>query len=204
MQLSLLAPINSPINYFPNFLSTQEADSLFSQSQHLTWQQNQITMLGKSITVPRLETIYGEQGCDYLYSRSVLLQPKPWTDWLLWLKEKIEITTQHRYHIANAKRGASNRNRYRDQRDSISWHSDDEPTMGKNPAIASVSLGVTRRFSLKSKQDGSIQHFDLEHGSLLLMRPGCQSTHLHQVPKSTKVIGERINWTFRSHINGKS
>jgi alkylated DNA repair dioxygenase AlkB len=197
MQLLILEQFDAPINYFPNFLSKQEADWLFTQSQRLTWQQNQITMLGKVMPVPRLETIYGDSGCDYLYSHSVLLQPKPWTEWLLWLKEKIETTTQHRYHITVG-------NRYRSGRDSISWHSDDEPTMGKEPAISSVSLGATRRFSLKSRQDSSIQHFDLEHGSLLLMRPGCQSTHLHQVPKSTKVTGERINWTFRPHINGKS
>lgn len=197
MQLLLSDHFDAPIDYYPGFLADQEADWLLTESQRLDWQQNQIAMRGKVMPVPRLETIYGDSGCDYLYSRSVLLQPQPWTDWLLWLKEKIEITTQHRYHIALG-------NRYRSGSDSVSWHSDNEPSLGNNPAIASLSFGATRRFSLKSRQGGAIQHFDLEHGSLLLMRPGCQTTHLHQVPKSTRSIGERINWTFRPHINGRT
>ena len=197
MQLTLLDQVDMPFDYYPNFLSNAEADWLFTESQNLDWQQNQITMLGKVMPVPRLETIYGDAGCDYLYSNSVLLQPRSWIDCLLWLKAKIEAETQFRFHIAIG-------NRYRSGSDSISWHSDDERSMGKDPAIASVSLGATRKFSLKRKQDGSMQHFDLEHGSLLLMRPGCQSTHLHQVPKSTRSIGERINWTFRPHIYGKA
>ena len=196
MQLLLLnSDLDSPIDYVPNFLSKSEADWLFAQSQKLTWQQNQITMLGKVLPVPRLESSYGDAGCNYLYSGSVLLTPLPWVDSLAWLKDKIERQTQFRYHLAVG-------NRYRTGQDSISWHADDEKSMGQNPAISSVSLGATRRFSLKPKQGGSVQPFDLEHGSLLLMKPGCQSTHLHQVPKSRKVTGERINWTFRPHING--
>lgn len=195
MQLLLLEQFDAPIDYFPNFLVQPEADWLLAQSQTLTWQQNQITMLGKVLPVPRLETSYGDSGCDYLYSGSVLLQPHPWTEWLLWLKDKIETTTQYQYHLAIG-------NRYRTGQDSISWHADDEKSMGQNPAIASISLGATRRFSLRPKQGGTAQHFDLEHGSLLFMKPGCQSTHQHQVAKTSKFVEERINWTFRPHIQG--
>ncbi|BAS54649.1 MULTISPECIES: alpha-ketoglutarate-dependent dioxygenase AlkB family protein [Leptolyngbya] len=176
MQLLLLDQSDVPFDYDPSFLSVEEADWLYDQSLHLDWQQHQIRIFGKTLPVPRLETIYGESGCDYLYSGSVLLQPLPWTDCLRWLNHKIETKTHYRFHIAVG-------NRYRSGSDSISWHSDDEASMGKDPAISSVSLGATRKFSLKRKQDGSIQYFDLQHGSLLLMRPGCQSTHLHQVPK---------------------
>ncbi|MBW4422746.1 MAG: alpha-ketoglutarate-dependent dioxygenase AlkB [Myxacorys californica WJT36-NPBG1] len=186
----------APVDFYPNFLSPQEADWLFEASQQLDWQQNQIRMLGKWLDVPRLEAIYGDEGCDYLYSKTVLLQPSPWADPLQWLREKIEDHTGYRYHIVIG-------NRYRNGKDSIGWHADKEPTMGEKPAIASISLGATCRFSIKPKGSrGETQHFELEHGSLIFMRPGCQSTHVHQVSKTAKPLGERINWTFRPHVKG--
>jgi alkylated DNA repair dioxygenase AlkB len=106
-------------------------------------------------------------------------------------------------------------NQYRSGQDSIGWHSDNEPSMGFNPAIASVSLGSVRKFQIKPR-NGKPTDFWLEHGSLLIMHPGSQSTHLHQVPKTNKVaksagqnllpgelcVSTRINLTFRPHTGG--
>ncbi|WP_225912430.1 alpha-ketoglutarate-dependent dioxygenase AlkB family protein [Nostoc flagelliforme] len=92
-------------------------------------------------------------------------------------------------------------NQYRSGIDSIGWHSDNEPSMGFNPAIASISLGSCRKFQIKPI-GGRPTDFWLEHGSLLVMHPGCQSTHLHQVPKTNKVVSTRINLTFRPHTGG--
>ncbi len=85
---------------------------------------------------------------------------------------------------------------------SIGWHADNESSMGVHPAITSISFGAIRKFQIKPI-GGKITDFWLEHGSLLIMHPGCQSTHLHQVPKTKKLVGCRINLTFRPHIGGK-
>ena len=183
------------VDFYPNFLSQTEADALLIASQNLEWQQNSIKMFGKPILNPRLEAIYGDNGCDYSYS-GVLLSVSPWVDCLKDLRDRIELFTGYQYHIVIG-------NRYRDGKDSIGWHSDKQSSLGLNPAIASISLGVTRKFSVKPRQGGEVQHFDLEHGSLILMHSGCQTTHVHQVPKQLKVTEERINWTFRPHINGQ-
>lgn len=183
------------MDYIPGFLNKEEADLLLGHCQGLDWQQNQIRMLGKQMQVPRLETIYGDKGCDYLYSGSVLLQPKPWTEELGDVLERIESHTGHKFNIVIG-------NLYRNGQDSIGWHSDSEPSMGHNPAIASLSLGASRKFQIRPKKGGAIADYWLEHGSLISMRPGCQQTHKHQLPKSTLLLGTRINLTFRPHLMG--
>ncbi len=194
-QLTLFPDISLslPISYYPDFLSSKEADELYQYCLQLQWQQNRIRILGKSLLVPRLECMYGEDGCDYLYSRSVLLKPLPWTEQLAELRERITKLTGYKFNIVVG-------NQYRTGQDSNGWHSDNETSMGENPAIASLSLGSVRKFQIKPI-GGKATDFWLEHGSLLIMLPGCQSTHLHQVPKTSKVVGTRINLTFRPYIH---
>jgi alkylated DNA repair dioxygenase AlkB len=74
--------------------------------------------------------------------------------------------------------------------------------MGATPAIASISLGQERKFQMRPHSGGSITDFWLEHGSLLLMKPGCQENWIHQLPKTSRALKERINLTFRPHKNG--
>jgi len=131
----------------------------------------------------------------YYYSKSVLLKPLPWTDQLAQLRDRIIAFTGHSFRIVIG-------NQYRTGSDSISWHSDNDSSMGLDPAIASISLGAARKFQIKAI-GGRATDFWLEHGSLLLMHPGCQSTHVHQVPKTNKVVRTRINLTFRPHVGGK-
>ncbi|MCC5669818.1 alpha-ketoglutarate-dependent dioxygenase AlkB [Nostoc sp. CHAB 5784] len=183
-----------PISYYPDFLSLEQANQLYQHCLKLEWQQNQIRMLGKTLPVPRLECIYGDAGCDYLYSNSVFLKPLTWTDALSKLRDKITALTSYKFRIVIG-------NQYRSGQDSIGWHSDNEPSMGFNPAIASISLGSCRKFQIKPI-GGRPTDFWLEHGSLLVMHTGCQSTHLHQVPKTNKVVSTRINLTFRPHTGG--
>lgn len=196
IQMSLLnerTPV-LPVTYYPEFLSKQEANELYQHCLGLQWQQNQIKMVGKTLLVPRLECIYGDEGCDYLYSKSVLLKPLPWTEALAQLRDRITSLTGYKFNIVIG-------NQYRSGQDSIGWHADNEQSMGHNPAIASVSLGAERKFQIKAIK-GKPTDFWLEHGSLLIMHPSCQSTHLHQVPKTDKLVGTRINLTFRPHIGG--
>lgn len=200
IQLNLLEPEllqaqELSIEYCPNFLSPDKAAWLLEVSKTLQWQQNRTKMFGKDLgNKPRLETMYGDKGCDYVYSKNVVLNPLPWTKELLWLREKVEQATGHKYAIVIG-------NWYRSGNDSIGWHDDGRPFLGANPAIASVTLGAVRRFSIKPKTQGARSiHFDLESGSLLFMKPGCQSSHVHQVPKTKAQVGDRINWTFRPHV----
>lgn len=198
VQLELLPPdlpLDRVADFYPNFLNPTQADELFTASLALDWQQNQITMFGKAINNPRLESIYGDPGCDYVYS-GILLEARPWAEPLLKLRDRLEAEFGYRFHIAIG-------NLYRDGNDSIGWHADTEETLAERPPIASISLGVTRRFSLRPNDKSTFPtHFDLTHGSLLLMLPGCQQTHKHQLPKRPNLTERRINWTFRPHIRG--
>jgi alkylated DNA repair dioxygenase AlkB len=183
-----------PVTYYPDFLSLEQANELYQHCLQLEWQQNQIRIAGKTMPVPRLECLYGDKGCDYLYSNSVFLKPLCWTEPLSNLRDRITALTGYKFRIVIG-------NQYRSGQDSIGWHADNESSMGSNPAIASVSLGSCRKFQIKPR-NGKPTDFWLEHGSLLVMHPGCQSTHLHQVPKTNKVVSTRINLTFRPHTGG--
>ncbi len=171
--------------FYLEWLSLEQANELYQHCLQLEWQQNQIRIAGKTMPVPRLECLYGDTGCDYLYSNSVFLKPLWWTEALSSLRDRITALTGYKFRIVIG-------NQYRSGQDSIGWHTDNEPSMGSNPAIASVSLGSCRKFQIKPR-DGKPTDFWLEHGSLLVMHPGCQSTHLHQVPKTNKVVSSRFN-----------
>ena len=140
---------------------------------------------------PRLNAWYGDPGCRYGYS-GTRFEPLPWTETLTDIKERLTATLGVAFNSMLA-------NRYRDGRDSVAWHSDDEPELGRNPVIASVSLGATRRFTLKHKSRRDIRPLavDLTHGSLLVMSGPTQHQWLHQIAKTTRIVGERINLTFR-------
>jgi alkylated DNA repair dioxygenase AlkB len=183
-----------PVRYWPGFLSRAQADDLLKQSLNLRWQQNQITMFGKPQVLPRLEAMFGDSDeYFYTYSGSVELRAKTWPPFLLELRDIVETITGHRYQVVIG-------NQYRDCRDSIGYHADDERSLGVSPAIASISLGATRTFRIKGKCKGSRSHpYQLSHGDLLLMEPGCQEFWQHTVPKSNQPCGVRINWTFRPY-----
>lgn len=193
-QLSLFEVVNTlPVEYYPGFLHIAESNALFAHCGTLQWRQNEIRMLGKPLQVPRLECMYGKPGASYLYSNSVNLEALPWTPELLSLRDRITKFCDREFDIVIG-------NRYRNGQDSIGWHSDDEPSMGYRPAIGSISLGACRKFSIKPKVKGSKStHFWLEHGSLLLMLPGCQEGYVHQLPKDNNCFLERINLTFRPY-----
>ena len=199
MQLNLFESEDNfpPVEYIPSFLTPTAADELYNHWLNLDWQQNTIKVRGKSTLVPHLECTYGDAGCDYRYSNSVLLTPLSWTAPLQELRSRLQLHTGYRFNLVIC-------NRYRTGQDSIGWHPDKEPSMGVKPAIVSISLGQERKFQMRPSKGGSITDFWLEHGSLLLMKPGCQENWVHQLPKTSRALKERINLTFRPHINGTS
>ena len=177
--------------FYPNFYSEAEAAELYQQLlQQTEWQQEHIKMFGKEVLVPRLVAWYGEEGAVYMYS-GVRHVPLPFTTLLLKIRQKIEKTLQKQFNAVLL-------NRYRTGSDSMGWHSDNEPELGPEPVIASLSLGATRSFQLRHRQhkDQKIK-LELNSGSLLIMAGQTQHFWQHQLPKTSKPVGERINLTFR-------
>jgi alkylated DNA repair dioxygenase AlkB len=140
---------------------------------------------------PRLTAYYGDAGVRYTYS-GVTHPALPWPEYLLGVRRRIQ-------EVAGSPFNSLLLNRYRDGRDSIGFHSDDEAELGPHPAVASVSLGATRRFVLRHNRTRERVEYDLAHGSLLLMAGTTQEHWRHAVPKVKGPAGERINLTFR-HI----
>lgn len=190
-------PKTSIVTHYPDFLSLAEADSLLEHCKQLDWQHNKIKMLGKWIDLPRLEVMHGDSDkYNYIYSGSVELRAKIWTSLLSQVCSQIEDLTKYNYQVVVG-------NYYRSGSDHIGWHSDNEKSMGKSPAIASLSLGATRRFQLRPKhgEDKTLLTYELEHGSLILMHPGCQENWAHRLCKTSKSVKERVNLTFRPFNN---
>ena len=189
-QLKLQLP-DSDITYFSNFLDYENASTCFELlKSSVPWRQDEIRVYGKIYPQPRLTALYGNNNRSYSYS-GITMQPLPFSETILYLKTKLSGVTPVNFTSCLL-------NLYRDGKDSNGWHSDDEKELGQNPVIASVSLGQERYFHLKHKYLKNLKHkILLEHGSLLLMRGQTQHYWLHQIAKTTKPIGERINLTFR-------
>jgi len=200
MQESILsqpdAPVDVPmvdgeLRYWPTAFTLDEADDLFSGLRTgIAWHGEELLIFGKLRTVPRLLAWHGEPDACYRYS-GVTHVPRPWTRELLFARHRIEQLTGQPCNSVLL-------NLYRDGSDSMGWHADDEPELGRNPIIASVSLGAVRRFRLKHRirKDQSMT-LSLGHGSLLLMSGTTQQHWLHALPKTAADVGERINLTFR-------
>ena len=182
---------NCDIRYFPSFFTTEEADNYLRRFMTgVLWQQDEITVYGKVYQQPRLTALYAENEKPYAYS-DIIMEPHPFSEELLSIKERIRAVSEVNFTSCLL-------NLYRDGNDSNGWHADDEKELGTNPVIASVSLGQERVFHLRNKKDNSLKYkILLEHGSLLLMAGETQHFWQHQIPKTAKVIGERINLTYR-------
>jgi alkylated DNA repair dioxygenase AlkB/uncharacterized protein YerC len=185
--------IDGYVSLYENLFDPEESQHLLLELlNNITWQQENIKRFGQSIPLPRLTAWYGDAGKSYTYS-GITMNPLIWTRPLLTIKNKIEKITKHHFNSVLL-------NQYRHGKDSVAWHSDDEPELGKEPIIASVSFGATRQFMLKHKSKAEIKPItlNLTSGSLLLMKGKTQEYWLHQVPKTRKEVTPRINLTFRT------
>lgn len=168
------------------FLRPEEASCLFSQLRDaIEWKQE----VGHGRPFPRLTAWFADPGLVYRYS-GVTHQGIGWTPELRDIKHQIE-------QFSGAGFNSLLINLYRGGQDSIGYHADDEPELGANPVVASLSLGATRDFVLKHKKTGEKQTFGLTNGCLLVMGGTCQNVYLHAVPKTKRQVGARINLTFR-------
>jgi len=163
-------------------------DALITATQ---WQERTIKLWGKSYLQPRLTAWYGDAGCGYSYS-GICLEPLPWTDLLLSLKDRVEALAGHAFNSVLL-------NYYRNERDSMGMHSDDEPELGPAPVIASLSLGQERTLLLrhKTRADLGTLKLPLPNQSLLIMAGATQRHWKHGIAKLSRSCGPRLNLTFR-------
>jgi alkylated DNA repair dioxygenase AlkB len=182
---------NAIIEYYPNFFDAEQSKMLFEKlKSEIPWQQDDIKVFGKIHPQPRLTALFGNEGKPYSYS-NIVMQPHPWNPLLMFIKNEIEDTIKENFTTVLL-------NLYRDGKDSNGWHADNEKELGRNPVIASVSFGVERVFHLQHNSiPESKLKITLENGSLLLMKGETQHFWKHQIPKTSKDIGPRINLTFR-------
>jgi alkylated DNA repair dioxygenase AlkB len=152
------------------------------------WRAEYITLWGRRMAQPRLTAWHGQ--ASYTYS-GLRLDPLPFTPLQLLIKEAVEAASGQRFNSVLL-------NYYRDGRDSMGMHSDDEAELGPEPVIASVSFGATRPFILRHKRSRRTVKIDLHAGSLLLMAGPTQAHWQHGINKTARLVGPRVNLTFRN------
>ena len=180
------------IEYIPDFLDIKFANrSLEELVAKVKWSQPKLQIFGRTVPSPRLSAWYGDKDSVYRYS-GLINKPLPWLPNLLFLKNLIEELLRCPFNSVLL-------NLYRSGSDSMGWHRDNEPELGQNPVIASVSLGGIRRFLLRSREKSHRRTIECQpqNGSLLIMRGDTQRLWRHCVPKTRELVQPRLNLTFR-------
>lgn len=190
-----LLPHNGELYYYPQFFSPSVSNELFNTLINtIAWKQEPIVLFGKQIMQPRLTALYGDAAISYGYS-GITMQPIEWTAALQTIKQAIEPITKTLFTTVLL-------NYYRNGNDSMGWHRDNEPVLGKNPLIASVSFGAARKFSFRDYETKKTTiSLLLEHGSLLIMKGATNHFWEHQLPKTKQNNNPRVNLTFRTIVN---
>jgi len=173
--------------------------------------------IATQVNTPRFTTVFGVDNTSRFLDDGNLVdsktnkplppgyykcKPRPIPNCLKALRKVVEGTTSQDFNFCLV-------NYYASGDDSISFHSDDERFLGSNPAIASLSLGVTRDFIMKHKPDKEGKPVDaktlklaLASGDMVLMKGPTQAHWLHSIPKrkSGDAGKGRINITFRKAL----
>ncbi|ATS22480.1 MULTISPECIES: alpha-ketoglutarate-dependent dioxygenase AlkB family protein [Xanthomonas] len=190
MKIEVALP-GAQIRWQRGWLDAAQADALLQTLlAQVRWEVHRIRMFGRVVDSPRLSSWIGDADASYRYS-GTRFAPQPWLDALQPARARLQAETGHPFNSVLV-------NRYRSGSDAMGWHSDDEPELGAQPLIASVSLGATRRFAFKHRDDAALkQTLELGHGDLLVMSGDTQRYYKHALPRTARPVGERINLTFR-------
>ena len=175
----------------PEWLPTVEAAALFTSLRDaIPWGVHRIRLFGRLVDSPRLSCWIGDPGTAYSYS-GTRFEPQPWPAALVPVRERLsrEAGVDFNSVLANC---------YRNGRDYMGWHSDNERALGQQPVIASLSLGQARRFVFRERAGSRDKHdIILTNGALLLMAGDTQALYQHALPATAKLVAARINLTFR-------
>jgi alkylated DNA repair dioxygenase AlkB len=179
------------LRFAPDWMARTDADALYDALRAgIPWETHRLRLFGREVDAPRLSCWIGDPGANYVYSRT-RFEPQPWPAALRAIRARVDQDAGETFNSVLA-------NLYRDGRDSMGWHSDDERELGPQPTIASLSLGATRRFVLRTRGADPQRHaLELPHGSLLVMRGATQRHWQHALPRSARIATARINLTFR-------
>ena len=191
MPLTPLALPDAALALDPQWLAPADADALFQVLlSGIAWDVHRVRLFGRSVDSPRRSSWIGDPGTGYAYS-GVRHAPHAWPPPLRPLRERLQTELGVDFNSVLA-------NLYRDGRDRMGWHADDERALGVRPVIASVSLGAPRRFVLKRRDASALKlTLELPNGSLLVMSGDTQAHYRHALPATAKPIEPRINLTFR-------
>lgn len=186
-----LLPYDGTVQYYGKALLQKEADYYFDRLLHtIEWKNDEAIIFGKHIITKRKAAWYGDANYAYTYSNTTK-QALKWTKELLELKQIAEKITGTKYNSCLL-------NLYHNGDEGMAWHSDNEKTLAKNAAIASLSFGAERKFSFRHKRTKETTSLILETGSLLVMKDATQTNWLHRLPPTKKISEPRINLTFRT------
>lgn len=193
LQHQNILPGDGTVIYFGKIVPEEQADLYFNVFMNsIEWKNDEAIIFGKKIITKRKVAWYGDEGFSYTYSKTTKVA-LPWTKELLDLKLMIE-------KISGAQYNSCLMNLYHSGEEGVSWHSDDEKSLGDAPNIASFSLGAERNFTFKHKINKQTISVFLEHGSLLVMKDRTQTHWLHSILKTKKISHPRISLTFRKMI----
>lgn len=191
-----LLPKEGEVLYYGRIVPSNELNSLFTDLlSNVEWKNDEAVLFGKRIITARKVAWYGDKPFHYSYSNTTKTA-LPWTPTLLQLKKITEEKSGETYNSCLL-------NLYHNNTEGMAWHSDGEPDLKENGAIASLSFGAERKFSFKNKQTKERISILLEQGSLLVMKGATQKNWLHRLPPTALPCGPRINLTFRT-ITGSS
>ncbi len=175
------------------FYNADEGDRIFRHLLHEhQWPDNRYNVAGRQFILPRQQTWHADPGIRYSYSNN-LLQTRPWTPMLSEIRSHVEMHLNFLFNSVLV-------NLYRNGNDYVGWHSDNEPELGEQPFIASLTFGTERQFQFRHKQSSANGQILLRSGTLLIMQPAFQQHWLHSLPIDQSVTEGRINLTFRKVI----
>ena len=191
MPLDTLPLPGADVAFDPHWLDEAAAAALFEALvPTIPWEVHRIRLFGRTVDSPRLSCWIGDPDAVYTYS-GTRFEPRPWPAVLASVRDRLAAELGVGFNSVLA-------NLYRDGRDSMGWHSDAEPELGPRPVIASLSLGASRRFVLRGRDDPGLRRdLDLGAGSLLVMAGDTQRRYRHALPRTARPVGARLNLTFR-------
>jgi alkylated DNA repair dioxygenase AlkB len=169
------------ISYIAGLIDAATAAAWFSELRDaVTWRSERRMMYDREVDVPRLMGHYR-------------LDPPP-----LSIPAPILQAAAHIVERLAVPFNSVGLNRYRDGRDSVAPHNDHLNELQRGHPIALLSLGATRRMTVRAKEKPArVIHADLEAGSLFVMDYATQIHYTHAIPKTADVVGERISLAFR-------
>ena len=191
-----LLPCDGVVNDHGCILSPGAADALYERLLHaLPWRPDVAVVNGTVMQTARHALWYGDRAFRYLHS-GVPRQAEPWPDELL--VEARRLAEKH----SGTRFNSCVLNLYHDGSEGMGWHSDSEAAYGAHTAIASLSLGATRKFAFMHKRTRERRDMLLRHGQLVVMRGETQRHWLHAIAKTATVTTPRISLTFRTFDDG--